>query len=202
MYRGRFYADLPSRLRWAVADCRRSLRVFWYRTDKGASVFVLAAVVVVAVLGLAMQAVFAIQDDKRNRTREFHTRNLDCLARNVYYEARGEPVAGQYAVAEVTMNRKASRHYPKTVCEVVHQQNWDPLRGRYVGAFSWTEFDSLPEPAGEEWERAKKVAEAVYYQKHIPTLHGALFFHATYIKPDWAKQKRRVARIGRHVFYR
>src|SRR5882672_11161357 len=81
-------------------------------------------------------------------------RNLACLARNVYFEARGEPTAGQYAVAEVTMNRKASGRYPDTVCGVVYQKNWDPLRKRYVGAFSWTELGALPAPRGEEWERA------------------------------------------------
>src|SRR2546426_11425059 len=127
---------------------------------------------------------------------------LACLARNVYFEARGEPAAGQYAVAEVTMNRKASRRFPRTVCAVVYQKNWDPILGRHVGAFSWTEFNELPAPSGEEWERALKVAEAVYYRRYTPVLEGALFFHATYITPDWAKEKKRVARIGRHVFYR
>ena len=109
---------------------------------------------------------------------------------------------GQYAVAEVTMNRRASRRYPNTVCEVVYQKNWDSTRGRYVGAFSWTEFDVLPEPTGEDWHRALVIAEAVYYQRYTPTLNGAMYFHATHIKPDWAVQKRRVAKIGRHIFYR
>jgi spore germination cell wall hydrolase CwlJ-like protein len=202
MYWRGLYRDLPWRLRSAIADCRRSLRIYWYRSDKGAWAFIGVAAVVVAVLGLAMQAVFALQDQRHSRAREFHQESLACLARNIYFEARGEPIPGQYAVAEVTMNRKASRLYPKTVCEVVYQQNWDSIRGRYVGAFSWTEFRTLPEPTGEEWERAQKIAEAVYYQKYTPTLRGALFFHATYIKPDWARQKKRVARIGNHVFYR
>jgi spore germination cell wall hydrolase CwlJ-like protein len=71
-----------------------------------------------------------------------------------------------------------------------------------VGAFSWTEFDALPDPSGEEWHRALAIAEAVYYQRYTPQLKGAVFFHATYIKPDWAPQKQRVAKIGRHIFYR
>jgi spore germination cell wall hydrolase CwlJ-like protein len=120
----------------------------------------------------------------------------------VYYEARGEPAAGQYAVAEVTMNRLASQHYPDTVCDVVYQRNWDPMRRRYVAAFSWTELGDLEDPGGEEWQRAWKVAEAVYYQTHTPAFQGVLFFHATYVSPDWAKGKQPVARIGRHVFYR
>ena len=181
---------------------QRNLWLFWYRTDKTAWAFVLFFGLIAAILGFALKAVYAHQDAMRDRVREPHMQNLTCLARNVYFEARGEPIAGQYAVAEVTMNRKASGSYPRTVCEVVHQQNWDPIRGRYVGAFSWTEVDSLPEPSGEEWQRAWQVAEAVYYQRHTPTLQGAMFYHATYIEPDWARQKRRVARIGRHVFYR
>ena len=56
--------------------------------------------------------------------------------------------------------------------------------------------------APEEWQRAWRVAEAVYYGKEIPKLQGALHFHATYLQPDWAKSKQRVARIGRHVFYK
>jgi N-acetylmuramoyl-L-alanine amidase len=157
---------------------------------------------IVAALGAAFLEVASHRDAQRARVREFHARSLECLARNVYYEARGESIAGQYAVAEVTMNRKAARSYPKTVCEVVYQQNWDPLRGRFVGAFSWTEFDVLPAPAGEAWSRAQMVAEEVYYERRAPTLNGALHFHATYIKPEWSKERERVARIGRHVFYR
>jgi len=183
-------------------DWQRSLWLFWYRTDKAVLAFVLFLGLIVAIFGFALRTVFAHQDVKRELVRETHKQNLTCLARNVYFEARGEPIAGQYAVAEVTMNRKASGLYPATVCEVVHQQNWDSIRRRYVGAFSWTELDSLPEPSGEEWERAWDVAEAVYYGRAAPKLRGALFFHATYIKPDWAKEKHRVARIGRHVFYR
>lgn len=157
---------------------------------------------IVAVFSFVLQAVVAWQDDKRNRTREFHAQHLTCLARNVYFEARGEPAAGQYAVAEVTMNRKASGRYSRTVCGVVYEKNWDPVHGRYVGAFSWTEFRDLPEPSGEEWDRAWKVAEAVYYGRRPPALQGALFYHATHITPDWAKKRQPVARIGRHVFYR
>lgn len=178
------------------------LRVRWYRLDKEAFAFLGLVVLVVAAAAFALGAVFADRDEKMARLREFHAEHLGCLARNIYFEARGEPLAGQYAVAEVTMNRKASGLYPDTVCAVVYQKNWDPLRGRYVGAFSWTEFSSLPAPAGEEWERARQVAEAVYYQRYVPALQGAMFFHATHIRPEWAKEKKLVSRIGRHVFYR
>jgi len=183
-------------------DLRRSLRIYWYRTDKGALAFLAVTFGILAGLGLALQAVFAFQDVRRERERAVQDASLACLARNIYFEARGEPVAGQFAVAEVTMNRKASRLFPRSVCEVVYQKTWDPIRKRHVAAFSWTEFNKLPEPIGEDWQRAQKVAKAVYYNRYTPQLQGALYFHATYIRPEWAKEKRRIARIGRHVFYR
>jgi hypothetical protein len=129
-------------------------------------------------------------------------RQLTCLALNIYHEARGEPVTGQYAVAEVTLNRVASPRYPNTICEVVHQKNWDSIRGRYVGAFSWTEFDIKPKLKKKEWHRAVEIAEDVYYQRQEPRLEGALFYHARSIKPSWARNKTPVAHIGRHIFYR
>ena len=191
-----------SRIYWAAAHWRRAVLRRWHTADKSVWVAALLLALVFAGFGFGLRMLFAQEDVRREAVREMERRSLECLARNVYYESRGEPVAGMYAVAEVTLNRKASRLYPDTICEVVHQKKWDPLRGRFVGAFSWTEFDVLPEPEGEAWERAREVAAAVYHRRVAPTLQGALYFHATHIKPDWAKEKKVVARIGRHVFYR
>src|SRR5919106_4678476 len=109
------------------------LRLLWWRLDKAWLAFGVFFAAVVGALVFAMTGVFEHRDAQLARLRDFHARHLDCLARNVYYEARGEPIAGQYAVAEVTMNRKASPRYPKTVCEVVYQKE----------AFSWTELGVL-----------------------------------------------------------
>jgi N-acetylmuramoyl-L-alanine amidase len=185
-----------------LANLRLRLWMFWWRTDKTAWVFAVIMLAVVAPLAFALVQVFADRDEQQAAVQDEDARNVMCLARNIYHEARGEPLAGQYAVAEVTMNRKASRRFPRTLCEVVYQKNWDPLRGRYVGAFSWTELEPLPEPRGESWDRAWEIAEAVYYRRQPPRLRGAMFYHATYINPDWAREKQRVAQIGRHVFYR
>ena len=148
---------------------------------------------IVAGFAFLLYSVFADQTDRQN---------LHCLALNVYYEARGEPRSGQYAVAEVTMNRVASGYYPDTVCTVVYQKRWDPLRKRYVGAFSWTELSRRPAPEGKEWQRAWEVAEAVYYKRHEPRLDGVLHYHAVTIKPSWSRGRKPVARIGKHLFYR
>jgi spore germination cell wall hydrolase CwlJ-like protein len=117
--------------------------------------------------------------------------DLQCLAENVYHEARGEPLAGQYAVAEVTMNRVRSREFPDSVCAVVRQP----------GAFSWTGRNNPPVPSGYEWDRARAIARTVYENSEAPLVAGALFYHTTQISPDWAPTRTQVTRIGRHLFY-
>jgi spore germination cell wall hydrolase CwlJ-like protein len=165
----------------------------WRTSNKGPWIVACAIGVVLGTFAFLMHSMVSNDREKRD---------LTCLALNVYYEARGEPEAGRHAVAEVTMNRVASRRYAGTVCGVVYQKEWDPLRKRYVSAFSWTEFDSMPDPRGEQWQQAWEAAEAVYYGRRAPMLDGAMLYHATYIKPSWARGKRPVARIGRHVFYK
>ena len=124
-----------------------------------------------------------------------------CLALNIYHEARGEPIAGQYAVAEVTMNRAASERYPDSICAVVYQQNWDRRRGRYVGMFSWTELEANSQIEPDALRQAWAIAQEVYHDRHTPSVGQALFYHADYIKPRWARHKTVVAKIGRHIFY-
>ena len=167
-------------------------RFFWHTTNK-------APWTVALIVGTAVTTFGALAYRLESNSSE--KRELTCLALNVYYEARGEPLAGKYAVAEVTMNRVVSHRYPGTVCDVVYEKRWDRLRKRYVGAFSWTEFDVMPHPEGEQWRRAKAVAEAVYFGRQPPQLNGALHYHATYIKPSWARDQQPIARIGGHVFY-
>jgi spore germination cell wall hydrolase CwlJ-like protein len=197
-------AHLVSRFTWAAY--RRWSRVCfsWSTADKEPWVFALVIGVIAATFGIVLSAAFTHKDERRRAfvAHENDQRNLTCLARNVYFEARGEPRSGQHAVAEVTMNRLASGRFPETVCDVVHQKSWDAGRRRYVGAFSWTELGTLPTPTDEEWQRAWKAAEAVYYGKEEPVVEGALFYHASYIMPDWATNKKPLTRIGRHVFYK
>jgi spore germination cell wall hydrolase CwlJ-like protein len=145
---------------------------------------------------------FAYADHVRRVAAEQRRVDLKCLAENVYYEGRGESLAGQQAIAEVTLNRVASAQFPDTVCDVVHEQRWDDARRRYVGGFSWTELDHLTRPGGGPWERARAVATAVYDGEAESRTEGALFYHATSIEPSWAKTKERVAKIGNHIFYK
>ncbi len=189
-----FLRDVAKRIAWTAKHPLFELRLAWYRFNP----FPLIVVAIVGGLAVAISfAIDAMQDVRAER------QEMLCLAKNVYYEARGEPAAGQIAVAEVTMNRLASGRYADTLCGVVYQKNWDPIRKRYVGAFSWTELDELPPLAGDEWLRALTIAEAVYRGNEPSVLDDrTMFYHATYIKPDWAHGKRQTARIGGHVFYR
>jgi len=126
---------------------------------------------------------------------------IQCLAMNIYHEARGEPIAGQYAVAEVTLNRTHSRGFPSSVCKVVYQKHWNAQRKENIYAFSWagqtvsTNFNSAA------WRQAVRIARNVLTGDRIPTLHGALYYHSVDVKPEWAHRHKRLAIIGRHIFY-
>ena len=193
MYRSRSHPTLLSRGASAISNWWGNVRFYWETTNKSAWVVLAIAGVLLAGFAWLLQSIFAERADQQN---------LQCLALNIYYEARGESRAGQFAVAEVTMNRVASEYYPDTVCGVVYQKRWDYLRKRYVGAFSWTELNRRPAPEGREWRRAWEVAETVYYGRHVPKLDGVLHYHAVSIKPSWSRGRKPVARIGQHLFYR
>lgn len=119
-----------------------------------------------------------------------------CLALNVYFEARSEPIVAQFAVAQVTMNRVASDKYPDTVCDVVWQHK----------QFSWTHDGKSDKPKeAKAWDTAQWVASAVLDDDDnslsvvpLDTLH----YHAEYVNPHWTVYCERVGKIGIHIFYR
>ena len=161
----------------------------------------------VPIVALTSIVAFAYSGRARNEPRRLeavHQRavELRCLAENVYFEARGEPLNGQYAVAEVTINRLRSPFFPKTICGVVHDTRWDPLRRRFVAHFSWTQMEDRSEPWGPAWQQAIAVATAVSNDVHMPLVPDALYYHASDVQPYWARTERSVAKIGKHVFYR
>jgi spore germination cell wall hydrolase CwlJ-like protein len=191
---------------------RRRLAYSWPHRDRGNLAFL--AVIGLMILAVAAIIYFAYQEEPRtepipaevvqrqtNRAQR-RANELRCLAENIYFEARGEPLAGQYAVAEVTLNRTQAQHFPHTVCEVVHETRWDPGRRRYVADFSWTESGTLSPEDGPAWKQAMTIATAVYDDTNEPLVPGALFYHATSVRPGWASTRTAVARIGNHIFYR
>lgn len=190
--------SLLSRVRLLPLQVWDRLLELWYCGDR--SNLVLAAFPLVLVLALGALTRFAYLEHMEGRALAHRHAELRCLAENVYYEGRGEPLTGQYAVAEVTMNRVTSPRFPDTICTVVHEKRLDVLRGRYVGAFSWTELE-LRRPAGPAWKRAMEVAETVYDQRHVPVVPGALHYHAARVTPRWARGQAPLTRIGNHLFY-
>lgn len=181
------------------------IRFRWLARDGGGLSFF--AMLAVPIVALSSIVTFAYSGHTRDEPRRLavvqnRARELQCLAENVYFEARGEPLDGQYAVAEVTINRLRSPFFPKTICGVVHDTRWDPLRHRFVAHFSWTQVEDRGEPWGPLWQQSIAVATAVINETHMPVVPDALYYHADNVQPYWANAKRSVARIGNHIFYR
>ena len=124
-------------------------------------------------------------------------KQIDCLAKNIYYESGGEPKLGWLAVAMVTMNRVNSGLFPTNICDVVYQKT-----GK-IYQFSWVASRKhLTTPAHELYNEILEYAMTFYYKHHHmeDVTKGALFFHADYVNPRWNREK--TAQIGRHIFYR
>lgn len=122
-----------------------------------------------------------------------------CLAEALYFEARGETVAGQFAVAEVILNRVDSRTYPDSVCGVVHQGTGQ----RYRCQFTYT-CDGAAETIHEKraWARAGKIARLMLDGAPRVLTGGATHYHTTAVNPRWAASFPHTATIGVHRFYR
>jgi len=123
-----------------------------------------------------------------------------CLADAIYFEARGEPVRGQMAVAQVVINRVFSGHYPHSVCGVVYQNARRHLACQFTFA-----CDGIPERINEPsaWERAKLIArEALDGKFWLNDIGKATHYHARWVHPWWVREMRKLDRIGVHTFYR
>lgn len=161
------------------------------------------------------------------------SKDVDCLAKNIYYEAGAEPEEGKVAVAMVTINRVRDGRFGKTVCSVVDQRTVrvktievsedKMVQTGYFGRpekqtvktivtqnaevcqFSWRcMFVRKPKETDARWEASREVAERLLkgdYSMWQAKYSDALYFHATAVKPSWARQKQHVNRIGGHIFY-
>jgi hypothetical protein len=119
---------------------------------------------------------------------------LKCLAQAIYFEARGEPIEGQLAVAEVVINRAKSDMYPDSYCDVITQP----------AQFSFVHRGRIPaaDETSAAWQRAEAIAEIAQQNLWRSKAADALYFHATYVRPSWARQKVELAQIDTHIFYR
>jgi N-acetylmuramoyl-L-alanine amidase len=128
-------------------------------------------------------------------TIKYSKQDFDCLARNIYYEAGIEDRVGKIAVAQVTLNRLRTGYWGSNICKVVYAP----------AQFSWTKVKRrawMPN-VGPSWKESQQVAAEVLDKgTRISTLKTSLFYHADYIvKPYWSDNTKRVAQLGRHIFY-
>lgn len=127
-------------------------------------------------------------------------RQVDCLAENIYHEAKSESASGQIAVALVTLNRVNDQRFPKDICGVVKQKT--KIEERVVCQFSWYCAGVRLNKNSEYYQEALKHALHVYanYELIDDFTRGSLFYHAVYVNPGWKLLKTVV--IGRHIFYK
>lgn len=126
---------------------------------------------------------------------------LECLAKNIYWEAAGESFEGKVAVAQVTINRLESGKYGKTICQVVFQRT--KIYENVICQFSWTctAKSRIPIRNQRLFKESEEIAKKVYIENYrLPQLAKAMYFHNTTVRPGWNKVK--IAQIGQHVFYR
>lgn len=136
---------------------------------------------------------------------------VNCMALNIYYEARGSNLADMYAVADVVLNRVEDTRYPDTICEVVMQgrQNDRGQMIRNACQFSWYCDGKSDNPRDTEaWEKAQSIAwDIVRWDSMRGITEGATHYHTTYVNPSWNRSRNgfsitRLGRIGAHIFYR
>jgi spore germination cell wall hydrolase CwlJ-like protein len=134
-----------------------------------------------------------IHDIIQTSERVKYTKNdLDCLTKNIYYEAGVEAQAGKYAVAHVTVNRLKTGYWGKDLCRVVYARK----------QFSWTEQKQLPRPDPGVWAESREIAERVLTGYRVSGLMHSLYYHAIYIRdPAWADPRHEAGQIGNHIFY-
>jgi spore germination cell wall hydrolase CwlJ-like protein len=119
----------------------------------------------------------------------------DCLANAVYFEARGESLEGQLAVAEVVLNRSQSGRYPATICGVVTQ----PLQFSFVNA---TRRIPAANRSSDAWRKAVAIARIAQDGVTDQLTSDVLWYHADYVAPSWGRRLSRVTKVGLHIFYR
>jgi len=138
---------------------------------------------------------------------------LHCLALNIYFESRSDNLAGQFAVADVVLNRVEDPRWPSTPCDVIQQgpiSKWMleehgkevPIKNKCQ--FSWWCDGKSDNPDNEtSWRKAQEIAYNIYVaQVYRGITEGATHYHATYVDPSWNKRMIVIGRIGDHIFYK
>ena len=198
------------------------------RIITGTISIVLNAVIIVAIVAMGMASTIQAQEPLKRPSviGSFYTKeDVECMAKNIYFESRSDNMAGQFAVADVVLNRVKDKRYPNTVCEVIYdgpiKEKWKTKQNpdlpdskreyvplRHKCQFSWYcdgKKDTIPRYDNDAWERAQLVAGYILYSgEYLGITEGATHYHATYVSPNWRHDRgmQLVGRIGSHIFYR
>lgn len=143
--------------------------------------------------------------------REEVHQDVSCLALNIYHEARGQSIAGQIAVGQVTLNRVKDNRFPNTICEVVmqgpHRASWkgtgEMIPVRHRCQFSWYcdgKSDKIKQR--KAYNQIVSLSQIIIDQDMIDITSGATHYHAYYVSPAWARSKKRTTKIEDHIFYK
>ena len=157
------------------------------------------------VLGLSLIAVVAAAAKPILKPIPHDEKDIYCLTRNAYYEAKGDSQMSQIAVTHVVLNRLHNGKYPADVCNVVYQKN--KVEDKHVVCqFSWYCDKSLMSRRVDEqrWEEsltAVQKALKIYYQRGVDVTEGATYYHANYVNPGW-RHLQKVTSIGSHIYYK
>ena len=164
---------------------------------------------------------FPIENNELEHLRKLHKDTINCMALNIYHEAKNQSVTGQIAVGLVVINRVKDNRFPDTICDVIMQgpirESWKtkknpdlndeermyyPIRNRCQ--FSWYcdgKDDTPREPTA--WELATHIAEKLLFSRqYAGMLDGATHYHADYVSPAWRLDMTRISQVDDHIFYR
>lgn len=135
------------------------------------------------------------------------SKEIECLAKNIYFEARGEKELGKRAVAHVTINRMKSKRFPNSICKVVYQANRDANGNvkKHQCQFSWY-CDGYSDKVRNKalWDEIVSLSTSIVkeYEKQEDPTQGAVMYHATHMTPYWAKSFTKTVKIDKHQFYK
>ena len=132
-----------------------------------------------------------------------------CMAKNIYFEAGNQPLAGKLAVSHVVLNRVMSDEYPNNICDVVYQAQWfknwkgATIPVRHMCQFSWfcDGKSDVPEDSAT-WNSSLKIAANLMYYRNQDITEGATHYHADNVHPYWADSLNRTVTIDQHIFYK
>lgn len=161
---------------------------------------------VLIIIGCTLLSLFLVRQEVRmdmldeklddiiqiNEKIKYTKHDVECLTKNIYYEAGVESTVGKFAVAHVTVNRLKAGYWGNTICKVVYAKK----------QFSWTLAKKLPRPNSKLWAESEDVARKVLAGHRVRGLTRSLYYHAIYIRdPKWVDLKHEAGQIGNHVFY-